>query len=74
MWSLVMTDRNGVEIDYCPEQLGLTKNFDKIIERSSQAVSSSNRTIIFDRRTTLRPKNLTWNQKRKRASPSERLI
>jgi Zn-finger nucleic acid-binding protein len=42
--NLVMTDRNGVEIDYCPECRGIWLDrgeLDKIIERSSQAVSSS---------------------------------
>lgn len=42
--NLVMTDRNGVEIDYCPECRGIWLDrgeLDKIIERSSQAVGSS---------------------------------
>jgi Zn-finger nucleic acid-binding protein len=36
---LVMTDRSGVEIDYCPECRGVWLDrgeLDKIIERSSQ--------------------------------------
>lgn len=36
--TLVMTDRNGVEIDYCPECRGVWLDrgeLDKIIERSS---------------------------------------
>jgi Zn-finger nucleic acid-binding protein len=39
-----MTDRNGVEIDYCPECRGIWLDrgeLDQIIERSSRAVSSS---------------------------------
>lgn len=36
---LVMTDRNGVEVDYCPECRGVWLDrgeLDKIIERSTQ--------------------------------------
>jgi Zn-finger nucleic acid-binding protein len=39
--SLVMTDRSGIEIDYCPECRGVWLDrgeLDKIIERSSQNV------------------------------------
>lgn len=42
--SLVMTDRNGVEIDYCPECRGVWLDrgeLDKIIERSSQPFKSA---------------------------------
>ena len=41
--TLVMTDRNGVEIDYCPNCRGVWLDrgeLDKIIERSSQYGSS----------------------------------
>lgn len=37
--SLVMTDRSGIEIDYCPDCRGVWLDrgeLDKIIERSSQ--------------------------------------
>ncbi len=37
--SLVMADRNGIEIDYCPECRGVWLDrgeLDKIIERSTQ--------------------------------------
>lgn len=37
--NLVMTDRNGVEVDYCPECRGVWLDrgeLDKIIERSTQ--------------------------------------
>lgn len=40
--NLVMSDRNGVEIDYCPECPGVWLDrgeLDKIIERSSQHLS-----------------------------------
>ena len=39
--NLVMTDRSGVEIDYCPECRGVWLDrgeLDKIIERSAQSV------------------------------------
>ena len=42
--TLVMTDRNGVEIDYCPECRGVWLDrgeLDKIIERSSQQTSGN---------------------------------
>ncbi|MEX1132827.1 MAG: zf-TFIIB domain-containing protein [Flavobacteriales bacterium] len=41
--NLVMTDRSGVEIDYCPQCRGVWLDrgeLDKIIERSSQPVRS----------------------------------
>ena len=43
---LVMTDRQGVEIDYCPKCRGVWLDrgeLDKIIERSSQPAPSSRR-------------------------------
>lgn len=42
--SLVMTDRSGVEIDYCPECRGVWLDrgeLDKIIERASQSANTS---------------------------------
>lgn len=42
--NLVMADRSGVEIDYCPECRGVWLDrgeLDKIIERSSQNFKSS---------------------------------
>lgn len=42
--TLVMTDRSGVEIDYCPECRGVWLDrgeLDKIIERSSQQSQGS---------------------------------
>jgi hypothetical protein len=43
---LVMTDRQGVEIDYCPKCRGVWLDrgeLDKIIERSSQPAPTSRR-------------------------------
>lgn len=42
--SLVMADRQGIEIDYCPECRGVWLDrgeLDKIIERSGSPISSS---------------------------------
>lgn len=42
--SLVMTDRSGIEIDYCPECRGVWLDrgeLDKIIERSVQPARSA---------------------------------
>lgn len=41
--SLVMTDRSGIEIDYCPECRGVWLDrgeLDKIIERSAQTTNT----------------------------------
>ena len=41
--NLVMTDRSGIEIDYCPDCRGVWLDrgeLDKIIERSSQNVQN----------------------------------
>lgn len=41
--NLVMADRNGIEIDYCPDCRGVWLDrgeLDKIIERSSQNVKN----------------------------------
>jgi Zn-finger nucleic acid-binding protein len=43
--NLVMTDRSGIEIDYCPDCRGVWLDrgeLDKIIERSSLHVKNSN--------------------------------
>ncbi|MBN1302680.1 MAG: zf-TFIIB domain-containing protein [Melioribacteraceae bacterium] len=42
---LVISDKNGIEIDYCPECRGIWLDrgeLDKIIERSTQSFSSGN--------------------------------
>ncbi|MGK7392384.1 MAG: zf-TFIIB domain-containing protein [Candidatus Cyclobacteriaceae bacterium M2_1C_046] len=46
--TLVMTERNGVEIDYCPECRGVWLDrgeLDKIIERSTQQQPQSSTTF-----------------------------
>lgn len=50
--NLVMTERSGVEIDYCPECRGVWLDrgeLDKIIERSSQSLKSSQAERYTDR-------------------------
>ncbi|REG81246.1 TFIIB-type zinc ribbon-containing protein [Algoriphagus antarcticus] len=68
--NLVMSDRNGVEIDYCPECRGVWLDrgeLDKIIERSSQTVkktqSDGYRDTSFDNRS-----ENDYRQKRKKES------
>ncbi|MDP2161002.1 MAG: zf-TFIIB domain-containing protein [Flavobacterium sp.] len=42
--SLVMTDRSGIEIDYCPDCRGVWLDrgeLDKIIERSAQDIKTT---------------------------------
>ncbi len=49
--NLTMSERNGVEIDYCPECRGVWLDrgeLDKIIERASETTSSARRTEIYD--------------------------
>lgn len=50
--SLVMTDRSGIEIDYCPDCRGVWLDrgeLDKIIERSSQNVKNVQQENYFDK-------------------------
>jgi uncharacterized protein len=50
--SLVMTDRSGIEIDYCPDCRGVWLDrgeLDKIIERSSQNVKNNEKDSYFER-------------------------
>jgi len=58
--NLVMTDRNGVEIDYCPECRGVWLDrgeLDKIIERSTQFTQSTPQRGYSDSRTENHPDN-----------------
>ena len=50
---LVMTDRSGIEIDYCPECRGVWLDrgeLDKIIERSSQNIKNVQHDGYADKR------------------------
>lgn len=49
--ALVMADRNGIEIDYCPDCRGIWLDrgeLDKIIERSVQPPSTTQRSSYQD--------------------------
>ena len=50
--ALVMADRNGIEIDYCPDCRGIWLDrgeLDKIIERSMQNTPNTQRNINSQR-------------------------
>ncbi|CAN5320542.1 zf-TFIIB domain-containing protein [soil metagenome] len=67
---LVMTDRNGVEIDYCPECRGVWLDrgeLDKIIERSSQPVQASQQDQS-QRQNYSRPADNNYQKPRKKES------
>lgn len=58
--TLVMTERNGVEIDYCPECRGVWLDrgeLDKIIERSSQAQGNQAQQYRSDKSSYSRENN-----------------
>ena len=58
--NLVMTDRNGVEIDYCPECRGIWLDrgeLDKIIERSTQFSQPVQQKNYSDNRYESHPDN-----------------
>lgn len=65
--SLVMFDRNGIEIDYCPDCRGVWLDrgeLDKIIERS-QPVGRSQSTDSFQERSQF-PREGDYRHKRKK--------
>jgi Zn-finger nucleic acid-binding protein len=50
--ALVMTDRSGIEIDYCPDCRSVWLDhgeLDKIIERSMQNVPNSQQNNFYDK-------------------------
>ena len=50
--SLVMTDRSGVEIDYCPDCRGVWLDrgeLDKIIERAAPTAKNDNHSNYFEK-------------------------
>ena len=52
--ALVMTDRSGIEIDYCPDCRGIWLDrgeLDKIIERANAAAASPNNSYPLDLQT-----------------------
>ena len=55
---LVMSERQGIEIDYCPQCRGVWLDrgeLDKIIERSSSATATATAPEGFGRQATPRP-------------------
>ena len=64
---LVMTDRSGIEIDYCPECRGVWLDrgeLDKIIDRSSQNVKNIQTDNYPDRQHG--PKDSDYRYKKKK--------
>jgi len=62
-----MTDRSGIEIDYCPDCRGVWLDrgeLDKIIERSSQNVKN-NETNTYSERQTISQDNEYRYKKKK---------
>lgn len=69
--NLVMADRNGVEIDYCPECRGVWLDrgeLDKIIERSSQYNPSVAPAQNYDRKYTEPSENEHRYKKKRKGS------
>lgn len=65
--SLFITDRNGVEIDYCPECRGVWLDrgeLDKIIERSSQPVPDTRSDSYGDARANDRGNDYRHKKKK----------
>lgn len=65
--SLVMSDRNGIEIDYCPDCRGVWLDrgeLDKIIERSSQDNNNLQQTSYSEKKHNSNEKD--YHQKKKK--------
>ena len=65
--SLVMTDRNGIEIDYCPDCRGVWLDrgeLDKIIERSSQNVKNIQTDSYTERQTYSKDSDYRYKKKK----------
>lgn len=65
--ALVMTDRSGVEIDYCPECRGVWLDrgeLDKIIERSSQPVKIVQQPLSQERQYYSKDENYRHHKKK----------
>ena len=66
--NLVMTDRSGVEIDYCPECRGVWLDrgeLDKIIERSAQSGRSPQNESYTDKSQYFKEKDDYRHKKKK---------
>lgn len=65
--NLVMADRSGIEIDYCPDCRGVWLDrgeLDKIIERSSQNVRVPQNDSYFDRHRYESDKDYRYKKKK----------
>lgn len=69
--NLVMTDRQGIEIDYCPECRGVWLDrgeLDKIVERStSQPPPARDQEIHHDRPQSQDRKDYHYKQKKRKS-------
>lgn len=69
--NLIMTDRQGIEIDYCPECRGIWLDrgeLDKIIERSASQLPPSTNHEASHNRSQRNDKDDHYNKKKKRKS------
>lgn len=65
--SLVMADRSGIEIDYCPDCRGVWLDrgeLDKIIERSSQEIRNASQVHNADPRRHASEKHYPHKKKK----------
>ena len=65
--ALVMSDRNGIEIDYCPDCRGVWLDrgeLDKIIERSAQPVKNIQRDEYSEKQYHSRDNDYRYKKKK----------
>ena len=65
--TLIMADRNGIEIDYCPDCRGVWLDrgeLDKIIERSTQNLKTPQDDIFYGKQH--HPKDYDYRHKKKK--------
>lgn len=65
--SLVMTDRSGIEIDYCPDCRGVWLDrgeLDKIIERSSISTNNTQQKSYYDKPSYSTDKDYHYKKKK----------
>ncbi|WP_119964124.1 TFIIB-type zinc ribbon-containing protein [Simplicispira lacusdiani] len=61
--TLVITERSGVEIDYCPQCRGVWLDrgeLDKLIERSLHEPPPSHGSLGYERTAARRPRKSSW--------------
>jgi Zn-finger nucleic acid-binding protein len=66
--NLVMTDRSGVEIDYCPTCRGVWLDrgeLDKIIERSSPGFQNTQPNRVYQEKGRYDDRNYDYKRKKK---------